>query len=158
MATLAHFPELNAWLDGETYVRHDTVNLGIAVAIDGGLVVPVIRSAEQLAVAELATRIRDLADRARAGSLTADEVRDGTFTITNPGQFGTIMATPVLNQPQVAILDLEAIVRRPVVVDAERIEARPICILGLSWDHRALDGAVAARFLGALRERLEALG
>jgi len=155
IATLASYPELNAWLDGETYTRHDSVNLGIAVAIDGGLIVPVIAAAEKLETLELAECIRDLATRARGGALTAEELRDGTFTITNPGQFGTVMATPVLNQPQVAILDLEAIVKRPVVTRDGRIEARPICILGLSWDHRALDGAVAARFLGALRERLQ---
>jgi pyruvate/2-oxoglutarate dehydrogenase complex dihydrolipoamide acyltransferase (E2) component len=109
-------------------------------------------------VKELAERIADLAARARAGTLSPDEVRDGTFTITNPGQFGTFMATPVINQPQVAILDTEAIVRRPVVVSADGVETiaiRPICVLGLSWDHRALDGAYAARFLAALRERLQ---
>jgi pyruvate/2-oxoglutarate dehydrogenase complex dihydrolipoamide acyltransferase (E2) component len=95
-----------------------------------------------------------VASRARAGALSPDELRDGTFTISNPGQYGTLMATPVINQPQVAILDVEAIVRRPVVV-GEQIAIRPICILGLSWDHRALDGVYAARFLAALRERLE---
>jgi pyruvate/2-oxoglutarate dehydrogenase complex dihydrolipoamide acyltransferase (E2) component len=154
IASLAEFPDLNAWLEGERYVRHQAVNLGVAVAVDGGLVVPVICAAQELEVLELAARIRDLASRARAGTLAADELRDGTFTITNPGQFGTIMATPVLNLPQVAILDVEAVVKRPVVVD-EQIAIRPICVLGLSWDHRALDGALAARFLAALRRRLE---
>jgi pyruvate/2-oxoglutarate dehydrogenase complex dihydrolipoamide acyltransferase (E2) component len=160
IATLADFPDLNAWLDGGDIVRHETVNLGIAVALGAeGLLVPVIREAERLDIAELARRIRDLATRARSSELTADELRDGTFTITNPGQYGTVMATPVINQPQVAILDIEAIVRRPVVVSEpsgdETIAIRPICILGLSWDHRALDGVVAAQFLGALRTRLE---
>ncbi len=162
IATLADFPDLNAWLDGGDIVRHETVNLAVAVALGAeGLLVPVIREAESLDVAELSVRIRDLARRARGGELTADETRDGTFTITNPGQYGTIMATPVINQPQVAILDIEAIVRRPVVVvessGEERIAIRPICVLGLSWDHRALDGVVAAQFLGALRDRLESL-
>jgi len=157
LQTLAEFPDLNAWLDGERFVRHETVNLGIAVAIEGGLIVPVIPSAERLSVLELATQIREIAQRARAGELAADEVADGTFTITNPGQFGTVMATPVINQPQVAILDVEAIVRRAVVVD-DQVAIRPICILGLSWDHRALDGAIAARFLGSLRRRLEGWG
>jgi 2-oxoglutarate dehydrogenase E2 component (dihydrolipoamide succinyltransferase) len=161
MATLAEFPDLNAWVDGGDIVRHETVNLGIAVALGTeGLLVPVIREAERLSVAELSARIRDLATRARTGELTPDELRDGTFTITNPGQYGTIMATPVISQPQVAILDIEAIVRRPVVVsDAageESIQIRPICILGLSWDHRVVDGVLAAQFLGALRGRLEA--
>ena len=121
--------------------------------------VPVVRSAQRLRVAELAERIADLAARARSGALSPDEVHAGTFTITNPGQFGTFMATPVINQPQVAILDVEAIVRRPVVVTVDGIEQvaiRPICVLGLSWDHRALDGVVAAQFLGALRDRLQA--
>ena len=160
MATRAEFPDLNAWLDGGDIVRHETVNLGIAVALGTeGLLVPVIREAERLSIAELSARIRDLAARARTGELGPDELRDGTFTITNPGQYGTIMATPVINQPQIAILDVEAIVRRPVVVldpsGQETIAIRPICILGLSWDHRALDGVLAAQFLGSLRERLE---
>jgi len=157
--TLGQFGELNAWLDGEAYTLHDEVNLGIAVSLGAdGLIVPVVRAAQALDVEALAARIADLAARARSGALTADEVRDGTFTITNPGQFGTFMATPVINQPQVAILDVEAIVRRPVAVGAagsETIEVRPICVLGLSWDHRALDGAYAAHFLAALRERLQ---
>ncbi len=157
LQTLAEFPDLNAWVDGERFTRHETVNLGIAVAIEGGLIVPVIRSAELLSVLELASAIRELAGRARAGELAPDELADGTFTITNPGQFGTVMATPVISQPQVAILDVEAIVRRPVAVDDE-VVIRSICILGLSWDHRALDGAIAARFLGALRRRLESWG
>ena len=162
VATLADFPDLNAWIDGGDIVRHAAVNLGIAVALGSeGLMVPVIRGAQSLGVPELATRIRDLAARARAGELSPDEVHDGTFTITNPGQYGTLMATPVINQPQVAILDIEAIVRRPVVVGdeagAETIAIRPVCILGLSWDHRVLDGVLAAQFLGALRDRLERL-
>jgi pyruvate/2-oxoglutarate dehydrogenase complex dihydrolipoamide acyltransferase (E2) component len=160
VATLAQFGDLNAWLRGEEYTRHEEVNLGIAVSLgEEGLIVPVIRSAQRLDVAELAAAIRDLAARARSHTLSPDEVRDGTFTITNPGQFGTLMATPVISQPQVAILDMEAIVRRPVVVgppEDERIAIRSMCILGLSWDHRALDGAYAARFLAALRERLQA--
>jgi pyruvate/2-oxoglutarate dehydrogenase complex dihydrolipoamide acyltransferase (E2) component len=160
IATLSEFPDLNAWLDGGDIVRHETVNLGIAVALGAeGLLVPVIREAERLDIADLSARIRDLATRARGGELKAEELRDGTFTITNPGQYGTIMATPVINQPQVAILDIEAIVKRAVVItDAggeEQIVVRPICILGLSWDHRAIDGVLAAQFLGALRGRLE---
>jgi pyruvate/2-oxoglutarate dehydrogenase complex dihydrolipoamide acyltransferase (E2) component len=162
VATLAEFGELNAWLDGDAYTVHREVNLGIAVSLGAdGLIVPVVRAAQALDVEGLAAAIADLAGRARAGSLSPDEVRDGTFTITNPGQFGTFMATPVLNQPQVAILDIEAIVRRPVVVTeggAETIAIRPVCVLGLSWDHRALDGAYAAHFLGALRARLQGVG
>jgi 2-oxoglutarate dehydrogenase E2 component (dihydrolipoamide succinyltransferase) len=158
--TLAQFGELNAWLERDEHTLHSEVNLGIAVSLGaGGLIVPVVRSAQRLGVAELAERIADLAARARSGALSPDEVRDGTFTITNPGQFGTFMATPVINQPQVAILDVESIVRRPIVVTVDGVEQvaiRPVCVLGLSWDHRALDGVVAAEFLGALRARLEA--
>ena len=161
IATLREYPDLNAWLDGEDYTRHTDVNLGIAVSLgDEGLIVPVIRAAHTLDVPELAARIADVAKRARVSELSPDEVRDGTFTITNPGQFGTLMATPVIAQPQVAILDIEAITRRPVVVTdadgAETIAIHSICILGLSWDHRALDGAYAALFLNALRTRLQA--
>ena len=157
---LARFADLNAWLEGDTFTRHTDVNLGIAVSLgEDGLIVPVIRAAQKLDIPALGSAISDLAARARAGTLLPDEVRDGTFTITNPGQFGTMMATPVISQPQVAILDIEAIVRRPVVVRAadgtESVAIRPICVLGLSWDHRALDGVYAARFLGALRTRLE---
>ena len=104
-------------------------------------------------------RIRDLARRARGRELTPDEVNGGTFTITNPGQYGSIMATPIINQPQVAILDFEAVVKRPVVVtDAagnDMIAIRPMTILGLSWDHRALDGALSAQFLAAVKRHLE---
>jgi 2-oxoglutarate dehydrogenase E2 component (dihydrolipoamide succinyltransferase) len=161
VAALRDFPALNATLDGERYEQHEAVHLGIAVSLgdDGGLIVPVIRDAQELSAEGLARRIKQLARRARAGELTPDEVRGATFTITNPGQYGAIMATPVINQPQVAILDLEAIVKRPIVVsdDAgnDMIAIRPQTILGLSWDHRALDGALAARFLAAIRDRLE---
>lgn len=118
-----------------------------------------IRDAHELSVDGLAARIKELAGRARAKDLTPDDVRGGTFTITNPGQYGSLMATPVINQPQVAILDLEAIVKRPIVVTDDEgddmIAIRPQTVLGLSWDHRALDGALAAQFLGAVRRRLE---
>jgi 2-oxoglutarate dehydrogenase E2 component (dihydrolipoamide succinyltransferase) len=154
---LGEHPSLNATLDGERYVRHDAVHLGIAVSLgEEGLIVPVIRDAQDLSAEGLGKAIRDVARRARAGRLEPDEVRGGTFTITNPGQFGSIMATPVINLPQVGILDLEAVVKRPVVVDGDAIAVRPICILGLSWDHRALDGALAAQFLATVKRRLEA--
>jgi len=159
---LREHPALNASLEGERYTRHDDVNLGIAVSLgEDGLIVPVIHKAHELSAEGLAVRIRDLAQRARTRQLTADEVRGGTFTITNPGQYGSIMATPIINQPQVAILDLEAIVKRPVVItDADgndSIAIRPVTILGLSWDHRALDGAQSAQFLGTMKRLLESL-
>jgi pyruvate/2-oxoglutarate dehydrogenase complex dihydrolipoamide acyltransferase (E2) component len=161
VGALREYPSLNAWLEGERYTRFDdTVNLGIAVSLgEDGLIVPVIQAAQELSVEGLGARIRSLAGRARSGELTADDVRGATFTITNPGQYGSIMATPIINQPQVAILDLEAIVKRPVVVtDADgndSIAIRPMTILGLSWDHRALDGALSAQFLASVKRRLE---
>jgi len=160
MDALAEHPALNATLEGERYTRHDAVHLGVAVSLgEDGLIVPVIRDAHTLTVEQLGIAIRELARRARKQQLTPDEVTGGTFTVTNPGQFGSLMATPVINQPQVAILDLEAVVKRAIVIEDDDgndvIEIRPQTILGLSWDHRALDGAQAAQFLGALRRRLE---
>jgi pyruvate/2-oxoglutarate dehydrogenase complex dihydrolipoamide acyltransferase (E2) component len=161
VAALREYPALNAWLEGDSYTRFDTVvHMGIAVSLgEDGLIVPVVHNAHELSEEGLAARIRDLARRARGGGLTPDEVRGATFTITNPGQYGSIMATPIINQPQVAILDLEAIVKRPVVVtDADgndSIAIRPMTILGLSWDHRALDGALSAQFLAAVKRHLE---
>ena len=155
---LQRYPILNARLDGDEIVYHDQVNLGIAVALDQGLIVPVIRQAERLSLEGLAAGIADLAQRARSGQLEPDDVHGGTFTITNPGQFGAVLATPIINQPQVAILDLEAIVKRPVVITengSDAIAIRPMTYLCMSWDHRALDGAVAARFLAQIKETLE---
>jgi pyruvate/2-oxoglutarate dehydrogenase complex dihydrolipoamide acyltransferase (E2) component len=160
IGALVEYPLLNAWLEGETHTVHEQVNLGIAVSLgEDGLIVPVVRGAQDLSPEGLGRRIRDLARRGRARQLSPDDVRGATFTITNPGQFGSLMATPVISQPQVAILDVEAIVKRPVVVtDAfgeDAIAIRPMVILGLSWDHRALDGALAARFLASVKKRVE---
>jgi 2-oxoglutarate dehydrogenase E2 component (dihydrolipoamide succinyltransferase) len=160
IGALREFPILNATLDGETLTRHRDVNLGIAVSLgEHGLIVPVVQRAQELSVEGLAARISELAARARGGELTPDEVRGGTFTITNPGAFGAIAATPIINQPQIAILDLEAVVKRPVVIDdgagGDAIAIRPIANLCLSWDHRALDGALAAQFLSAVRRHVE---
>ena len=156
---LEEHPKLNASVDGSEIVSYDDVNLGIAVALEDGLIVPVIRQAQRLSLEGMAAAIADLAERARAKRLEPDEVHGGTFTITNPGQFGTVLATPIINQPQVAILDLEAIVKRPVVVPDEgggdSIAIRPMTYLPMSWDHRALDGAEAARFLSKVKGRLE---
>jgi 2-oxoglutarate dehydrogenase complex dihydrolipoamide succinyltransferase (E2) component len=155
---LGEFPVLNASVEGEEIVYHDDVNLGIAVALDDGLIVPVIPKAQRLSLEGLAAAIADVAARAREKRLEPDEVHGGTFTITNPGQFGAVLATPIINQPQVAILDLEAIVKRTVVVDGpdgDSITIRPMTYLPMSWDHRALDGAVAARFLSRVKARLE---
>ena len=160
IGALREYPDLNAWLEGDKRTLHGSVGLGIAVSLgDEGLIVPVIHGAEDLSAEGLGKRIKDLARRARTKDLTPDDVQGGTFTITNPGQFGSVMATPVINQPQVAILDVEATVKRAVVVTDDQgedtIAIRPICILGLSWDHRALDGALAAQFLAAIKRRAE---
>ena len=157
---LREYPALNAWLEGDQHTVHSDVNLGIAVSLgDDGLIVPVIQSAQDLSAEGLSKRIKELARAARSRQLRPDDVQGGTFTITNPGQFGSVMATPVINQPQVAILDLEAVIKRPVVVTDEdgndSIAIRPMTVLGLSWDHRALDGALAAQFLAAVKRRLE---
>lgn len=158
VTALERHPILNASIEGEEIVHHSDVNLGIAVALEDGLIVPVIRQAQRLSLEGMAAAIGDLAARAREKRLQPDEVQGGTFTITNPGQFGAVLATPIINSPQVAILDLEAVVKRPVVVESggeDSIAIRPMSYLCMSWDHRALDGAEAARFLGELREGLE---
>jgi 2-oxoglutarate dehydrogenase E2 component (dihydrolipoamide succinyltransferase) len=161
IGALVEYPLLNAWLEDDVHTVHEQVNLGIAVALgdDDGLIVPVVRGAQDLSPQGLSRRIRDLARRARARQLSPDDVQGATFTLTNPGQFGSMMATPVISQPQVAILDVEAITKRPVVVtDAfgeDAIAIRPMVILGLSWDHRALDGALAAKFLANVKRRVE---
>ena len=160
IVALREHPNLNATLDGDMLTVHDEVHLGIAVSLgEDGLVVPVIRDAHELSHEGLAAHIKDLAERARSKQLSPDELRGGTFTITNPGAYGAVLATPIINLPQVAILDLEAVVKRPVVVtDADghdSIAIRPMSYLCMSWDHRALDGALAAQFLGTLKRVVE---
>jgi pyruvate/2-oxoglutarate dehydrogenase complex dihydrolipoamide acyltransferase (E2) component len=160
VAALREHPALNATLEGDLLTVHEEVHLGIAVSLgEQGLVVPVIRDAHELSHEGLAARIKDLAERARSKRLSPNELSGGTFTITNPGAFGAVLATPIINQPQVAILDLEAVVKRPVVVTdtngGDSIAIRPMAYLCMSWDHRALDGALAAQFLSTLKRRVE---
>jgi pyruvate/2-oxoglutarate dehydrogenase complex dihydrolipoamide acyltransferase (E2) component len=156
IAALREHPALNATLEDDRLTVHEEVHLGIAVSLgEDGLIVPVVRNAHELSHEGLAARIADLADRARKRQLTPDEVTGGTFTITNPGRYGALLATPIINQPQVAILDLEAVVRRPVVVGGDSIGIRPMTYLCMSWDHRALDGALAAQFLSSVRRHVE---
>jgi pyruvate dehydrogenase E2 component (dihydrolipoamide acetyltransferase) len=158
---LIRWPRLNAEIRGDQIVTKSFVNLGIAVALDDGkgLIVPVVRGAEEKNLLGIARAIADLAERARTKKLLPDEVQGGTFTITNPGGFGAIAGTPIINQPQVGILDVEAIVKRPVVVTDEQgndaIAIRPMMNLCLTYDHRLVDGAYAAPFMRDLRDNLE---
>ncbi len=158
---IKNWPWVNGEIRGEQIVSKRFVNLGIAVALEGGqgLIVPVIKNAEGLNLLGLARAIADVADRARNKKLTPDDVQGGTFTITNPGGWGAIIGTPIISQPQVAILDVEALVKRPVVVQDEDgsdvIGIRPMMNLCLSYDHRLVDGAYAAQFMKELRENLE---
>ena len=151
---LRAFPVVNASIDGDNIVYKKDINLGIAVALEQGLIVPVIRNADEKNLVGLSRSIEDLAARARSKKLNPDEVQGGTFTITNPGIFGAVYGLPLINQPQVAILGVGAIEKRAVVVD-DAIAIRPTCHLSLGYDHRLIDGADAGRFLSYLKERLE---
>jgi pyruvate/2-oxoglutarate dehydrogenase complex dihydrolipoamide acyltransferase (E2) component len=130
------------------------INLGIAVALEGGLIVPVVRNADEKNMLGLSRAIADVADRARAKQLKPEEVHDGTFTITNPGHFGAQFGMPIINQPQVAILGVGTIEKRPVVID-DAIGIRPMAYLTLGYDHRLIDGAAADQFMADIKDRLE---
>ena len=151
---LHRHPIINASLDGDNIVFKKDVNLCIAVALESGLIVPVIKNADEKNLLGLCRAIADVADRARAKQLKPDEVHGGTFTITNPGQFGAQFGMPIINQPQVAILGVGAIEKRPVVVD-DAIAIRTMAYLTLGYDHRLVDGAVADQFMSDVRQRLE---
>lgn len=156
--TIPEVPTINAKVseDGQRVIYNEDVNLGIAVALDEGLVVPVIRRANQQSLRHISRSVIKLAKRARSQTLSVDDVGEGTFTITNPGAFGSIFGMPIIHQPQVAILCVGAVEKRPTVVDgSDRIEARPRCYLTLGFDHRLIDGAVADRFMSNLKSRLE---
>ncbi len=154
VAGLRTFPVLNASIDGDSIVYHKDINIGIAVALDWGLIVPVVKQADEKSLLGLARAMQDLAGRARSKQLTPDEVQGGTFTITNPGVYGAVIGMPVINQPQVAILDVGAIQKRVVVVD-DAIAIRPMAYLSLGFDHRLIDGAVADQFLSVVKKQLE---
>jgi 2-oxoglutarate dehydrogenase E2 component (dihydrolipoamide succinyltransferase) len=147
-------PVVNASVDGESIVYRKDIHLGIAVALDWGLVVPVVRNADEKNLLGLSRAIADLAQRARAKHLRPEEVHGGTFTITNPGTFGTLFGMPIINQPQVAILGVGAIEKRVVVID-DAIHVRPRAYLSLGYDHRIIDGAVADQFMSHLKRALE---
>ena len=155
---LTAFPNLNSSIDGTDIVHKKDINLGMAVALDWGLLVPVIRHADQLNLVGLAKAANDLADRARSKRLSPEEVQGGTFTVTNPGVFGSLFGTPIINQPQVAILGIGTIEKRPVVdTDADgndTIAIKTMCYFALTFDHRLVDGAEADSFMNHLRRTL----
>jgi 2-oxoglutarate dehydrogenase E2 component (dihydrolipoamide succinyltransferase) len=154
VAGLRQYPLLNASLDGNNIVYHNEIHIGIAVALDNGLIVPVIRGADEKNVLGLQRSIVDLAARARSRQLKPDEVTGGTFSITNFGSFGSLMGTPVINQPQVAIMGVGTVDKTPVVID-DAIAIRSICHLSLSFDHRLIDGALADQFMTKVKQVLE---
>ncbi|HEV8622728.1 MAG TPA: 2-oxoglutarate dehydrogenase, E2 component, dihydrolipoamide succinyltransferase [Actinomycetota bacterium] len=147
-------PLVNSELRGEEIVVKHYVNLGIAVSYDQGLIVPVVKGADGMNLIGLARAINDLATRARVHQLKPDEVHEGTFTITNPGPFGSILSVPIINQPQTGILAFDAVVKRPVVID-DAIAVRHMVYVSMSWDHRVIDGALASQFLGRIKENME---
>lgn len=149
------WPILNSSVWGDQVVYKKDVNVGIAVALDWGLIVPVIRNADEKSLLGLARAVNDLSDRARSKQLKPDEVQGGTFTITNPGGYGSLVGTPIINQPQVAILGVGVIKKRPVVID-DAIAIRQIGYFGLSFDHRIIDGAIADQYLATVRDTIEA--
>jgi 2-oxoglutarate dehydrogenase E2 component (dihydrolipoamide succinyltransferase) len=151
---LNQFPAVNAMIDGKEMIMHDYADIAIAVSSPKGLMVPVVRNAEQMSLAEIEREIKRLAIRARDGELTPDEMTGGTFTITNGGVFGSMLSTPIINPPQSAILGMHNIVERPVVVDGD-IVVRPIMYVALSYDHRIIDGKESVSFLYKVKQMLE---
>jgi pyruvate dehydrogenase E2 component (dihydrolipoamide acetyltransferase) len=153
-AAIRQYPILNASIDGTNIIYHRDINIGIAVALENGLIVPVIRNADEKNVIGLQRAIVDLAARARSRQLRPEEVQGGTFSVTNFGSFGSVFATPVINQPQVAILGSGTVEKEPVVVD-DAIAIRSVCYLALTFDHRLIDGALADQFTGKVKAILQ---
>jgi 2-oxoglutarate dehydrogenase E2 component (dihydrolipoamide succinyltransferase) len=154
VAGLRAFPTMNASLDGTNVILHKEINIGIAVALDWGLIVPVIKNADEKNLLGVQRNLNDLAERARTKKLKPEEVQEGTFSITNPGVFGGLFGLPVISQPNVGILGLGAIEKRPVVIN-DSIAIRSMCYVTLSYDHRVVDGAVAHQFLHKVKDTLE---
>ena len=154
LGVLRSFPLFNSSIDGDRIIYHKDLNIGIAVALEDGLIVPVVKKANEKSFLDLARAMDDLADRARSGKLKPADVQDGTFTVTNPGPYGGLFGTPIINQPQVAILALGGIHKRPVVVN-ESIVVRSMVYLALSFDHRLIDGALADQFMADFKRRIE---
>ena len=155
---LREFPQINASWGGDKIILHGAIHVGLAVAVPDGLVVPVLRNADGYSIAGLARAANDLISRARAGRLTLADLEGGTFTVNNPGSYGSVFSTPLINQPQAAILSMESIVKRPVVVEGDAIAVRSMMFLSFSFDHRILDGATANQYLASVKRRLEAVG
>ncbi len=155
---LREYPQINASWGGDKIIIHGAIHVGLAVAVPDGLVVPVLRNADGYSIAGLARAANDLITRARAGRLTLADLEGGTFTVNNPGSYGSVFSAPVINQPQAAILSMESIVKRPVVVEGDAIAVRSMMFLSFSFDHRILDGATANQYLASVKRRLEAMG
>ena len=156
--SLREYPILNSTWDGDQIVIKQDIHISIAVATEDALAVPVIKHADRLSIAGLNHTVADLAERARAGKLTLDDVTGGTFTVNNTGAFGSFMSAPIINYPQAAILSFEAITKMPVVLENDAIAIRSMMNICLSLDHRILDGLVCGRFLQAVKRRLESYG
>ena len=152
---LHEFPLVNSRLDGDSIVTPRFVNMGIAVSYDAGLIVPVIKGVDAMNTVGIARAIADLAARARGHQLQPDEVQGATFTITNPGPYGSLVSVPIINQPNAGILSLDAIQKRPVVVEGDAIAVRHMVYISMSWDHRLIDGELATRFLARVKHNLE---
>ena len=152
---LQAFPPVNARIDGDNVISHRYVNMGIAVSYDAGLIVPVIAGADGMNTVGIARAIADLAARARSRDLKPAEVQGATFTITNPGPYGSLASVPIINQPNTGILSLDGIQKRPVVVEGDAIAVRHMVYVSMSWDHRSIDGEIATRFLARVKQNLE---
>jgi len=151
---LLEMPDVNAHIDGEDLVYHQYVDISFAISTPNGLVVPPVRNVESLGFAEIEYKLKELSGKARNGSLSLEEMSGGTFTITNGGVFGSLLSTPIINEPQSAILGMHAIKERPVAVDG-KVEIRPMMYLALSYDHRVIDGSTSVTFLVKVKELLE---
>src|SRR5258708_639534 len=158
VAALKDHPVMNATFTPDGILRKKAINISVAVGLDDGLIVPVIHDADQLSISGLAHKLNDLASRARAGRLQLADIEGGTFCVNNPGTFGTVISAPIINQPQAGIMTMEAIVKRPVVMPGDVIGIRSMMFVGLSFDHRVVDGMQAAGFLGGIKKALESMG
>jgi 2-oxoglutarate dehydrogenase E2 component (dihydrolipoamide succinyltransferase) len=151
---LQHFPQVNAQIDGDELVFHNYADIGVAVSTPKGLMVPVMRNAEQMSLADIELKIKELATKARDNKISLDDMKGGTFTITNGGVFGSMLSTPILNPPQSAILGMHNIVDRPIAVNGQ-VEIHPVMYVALSYDHRVIDGRESVSFLVKVKEMLE---